>query len=140
MILSSYRPLALISLVLGIFLTACGGGGADTTPRAPISSLKVMGDSLADVGTFGFKFTVQGNDIYPERALALADDTGATYPSLVDVGGEIFATDVFAFARRGLPGFVFVDEQGKVVGSASGEIDSVDEVVDLVDEHLGITL
>ena len=80
------------------------------------------------------------NDIYPERALALAADTGATYPSLVDVGGEIFAEDVFAFARRGLPGFVFVDEQGLVVGSASGGVESVDQIVDLVDEHLGIAL
>ncbi|TDM06780.1 MAG: phospholipase [Ideonella sp. MAG2] len=61
------RHLALASLALAAFLTACGGGGADTAPRAPISSIKVMGDSLADVGTFGYKFTVQGNDIFPER-------------------------------------------------------------------------
>ena len=53
-------------------LVACGGGGgggSDVTPRASISSVKVMGDSLADVGTFGIKFTVQGSDslVYPER-------------------------------------------------------------------------
>lgn len=80
------------------------------------------------------------NDIYPERALALAQDTGATYPSLVDVGGEIFSEDVFSIARLGFPAFVFVDEQGKVVGSSSGGVDSVAEVVDLVDTHLGIAL
>jgi outer membrane lipase/esterase len=58
-----------LSLVAALLLTACGGGGSDTTPRANISSVKVMGDSLADVGTFGFKFTVQGTAslIYPER-------------------------------------------------------------------------
>jgi outer membrane lipase/esterase len=33
----------------------------------PVTSLRVMGDSLADVGTYGFKFTIQGNDIYAER-------------------------------------------------------------------------
>lgn len=61
------RTFALASLALAAALTACGGGGADTTPRANVTSLKVMGDSLADVGTFGIKFTIQGNDIYPER-------------------------------------------------------------------------
>src|SRR5690606_19640387 len=41
----------------------------DTTPRQQVSSVKVMGDSLADVGTFGLKFTVQGSNslTYPER-------------------------------------------------------------------------
>ena len=56
-------------------LSACGGGGSDTTPAAPITSVKVMGDSLADSGTYGFKFTVQGaaptgpgsTAIWPER-------------------------------------------------------------------------
>jgi thiol-disulfide isomerase/thioredoxin len=80
------------------------------------------------------------NDVQPEKALGLAEDTGATYPSLVDVGGEIFSEKVFAFARRGFPAFVFVDEQGAVVGSSNGGVDSVAEVKDLVAEHLGITL
>jgi len=35
-------------------LVACGGNNP-----APINKVYVMGDSLADVGTFGFKFTVQ---------------------------------------------------------------------------------
>ncbi len=59
-------------------LTACGGGGADTTPVAPVTSVKVFGDSLADSGTFGMKFTVQGTaptgagstPIWPERVAA----------------------------------------------------------------------
>ena len=50
-------------------LAACGGGGSDTAPRTTTTSVKVMGDSLADVGTFGIKFTVQGaaSKVYPER-------------------------------------------------------------------------
>ena len=48
--------------------------------------------------------------------------------------------DAFAIARRGLPAFVFVDETGKVVGQDSGGVESVDEVRELVDEHLGIEL
>lgn len=61
------RTLTLTGLMLAALLSACGGGGGDTTPRASISNLKVMGDSLADVGTFGLKFTIQGNDTYPDR-------------------------------------------------------------------------
>ena len=52
-----FKSLAL-SAVAALLLAACGGGGSDTTPRANITSVKVMGDSLADVGTFGgIKFT-----------------------------------------------------------------------------------
>ena len=58
------------SAALAALLAACGGGGADTTPRAAVTAVKVMGDSLADVGTFGVKFTVQGNDVFPERIAA----------------------------------------------------------------------
>ena len=58
-----------LSTVLLAVLAACGGG--DDTPtiaaKVPVTSLRVMGDSLADVGTFGIKFTIQGNDTYPER-------------------------------------------------------------------------
>jgi outer membrane lipase/esterase len=68
----------LTALVSAAVLAACGGGGGDAIPLPRITSVKVMGDSLADVGTFSFpnaagalvktKFTVQGTDsfIYPE--------------------------------------------------------------------------
>ena len=42
-----------------LVLAACGGGGGDAPPKAPISKVVVAGDSLADVGVFGLKFTVQ---------------------------------------------------------------------------------
>ncbi len=80
------------------------------------------------------------NDVHPDRALVLAEETKATYPSVADPGGELMTEDSFALARRGLPVFVFVDEDGTVVGQASGGVDSVDEVKDLVAEHFGITL
>ena len=50
---------SLVALPLAALLAACGGGGSDTTPAFHATSVKVMGDSLADSGTFGFKFTVQ---------------------------------------------------------------------------------
>ncbi|MDA8456468.1 SGNH/GDSL hydrolase family protein [Acidovorax sp. GBBC 3334] len=70
-------------LAAACLLAACGGGGSDTTPAARVTSVKVMGDSLADSGTFGFKFTVQGSAptgsgstaIWPERVAANYDQT-----------------------------------------------------------------
>ena len=59
-----------------LVLAGCGGGGADTAPRTSVSSVKVFGDSLADSGTFGYKFTIQSADpanpflIFPERVAA----------------------------------------------------------------------
>ena len=54
-----------VAAVAGL-LAACGGG--DNPPPVTTSSVKVVGDSLADSGTFsGLKFTVQGNAIWTER-------------------------------------------------------------------------
>lgn len=63
-------PLKVALAFAVAFLAACGGGGSDTTPRAKVTSVIVMGDSLADSGTFaGIKFTVNGEGllVYPER-------------------------------------------------------------------------
>jgi len=75
-ILANQFKLLAAALATAGLLAACGGGGgADTTPKAKVTSVKVMGDSLSDSGTFGFKFTVQGSAptgagstmIWPER-------------------------------------------------------------------------
>jgi len=59
----------VVALGAAALVAACGGGGSDTTTKVNITAVKVMGDSLADSGTFGFKATVQGTDslVYPER-------------------------------------------------------------------------
>jgi len=44
---------------LAAFTLAGCGGNDSLPPKANISKVYVMGDSLADVGTFGIKFTVQ---------------------------------------------------------------------------------
>ena len=67
---SRFGTAALGGLLLASLLAACGGGGADTATRTAISSVKVMGDSLADVGTFGLKFTIQGHLTYPDLVAA----------------------------------------------------------------------
>lgn len=78
---------SLSVLVAACLLAACGGGGSDTTPAAPVTSVKVAGDSLADSGTFGYKFTVQGSaatgagstPIWPERVAASYGQTLCAY-------------------------------------------------------------
>ena len=53
------KLLAAALATSGLLVACGGGGGADTTPKASVTSVKVVGDSLSDSGTFGFKFTVQ---------------------------------------------------------------------------------
>jgi outer membrane lipase/esterase len=82
------RRIALTTLA-ALALTACGGGGSDAGSPVPppannakvVNRVIVAGDSLADVGTFGLKFTVQkagdsaGFPIFPELIQA-------RYPSI----------------------------------------------------------
>ncbi|WP_428503519.1 SGNH/GDSL hydrolase family protein [Roseateles sp.] len=85
----------LVPLAVGLALTACGGSG-DSIPDAPapakITAVKVFGDSLADSGTFGFRFTVQGAEtqIYPER---IAASFGTTLCNFYAFTGTTFTTN-----------------------------------------------
>ncbi|MEG1281800.1 MAG: SGNH/GDSL hydrolase family protein [Comamonas sp.] len=58
-------------------LSACGGGSSDGDVNR-ITSVKVMGDSLADSGTFGYKFTVQSAQPTGQGSTALWTDQIAT--------------------------------------------------------------
>ena len=135
---------------------ACLGGGPDVdlaTLRGPLvinlwqaycapckkemPALQAFHEQHGDrVGVLG----IDVNDVHPDAALDLAEETGARYPSLADPGGELMGEEVFAVARRGLPAFVFVAEDGTVAGVKSGGVESVQEVVDLVETELGVTL
>lgn len=70
------RSGVVAALMAAFVLTACGGGGPS------VSAVKVVGDSLADSGTFGFKFTVQGNPIWTDL-VADAVDAPALCPRYV---------------------------------------------------------
>lgn len=50
----------LTTVALAAVLASCGGG-------SDVTAVKVAGDSLADAGTFGFKFTVQGASLTQTR-------------------------------------------------------------------------
>ena len=118
-------------LVINLWAANCG------PCREEMPALQAFHEQYADrVAVLGIDF----NDVHPGRALELAEDTGATYPSIADPGGELMVEDSFAVVRRGLPGFVFIDESGAVVGQSSGGVDSVAEIKDLVAEQLGVRL
>ena len=118
-------------MVINLWQANCG------PCRKEMPALQAFHEQYADqVAVVGIDF----NDVHPDGAMALAEDTGATYPSVADPGGDLMAEETFAIARRGLPVFLFVDETGRVVGEDSGGITSVAEVKALVAEHLGITL
>lgn len=67
----------LAAISCAVVLAGCGGGGsADTAPKTSVTAVKVFGDSIADSGTFGYKFTLQSSVpaspflIFPERVAA----------------------------------------------------------------------
>ena len=111
-----------------------GIGGRSRSEIASLDRFEFAGRTLTSLSADFI------NDVHPDGALALAEETGATYPSIADPGGELMVEVAFAVARRGLPAFVFVDEDGVVVAQDSGGVDSVAEIKAKVAEHLGIGL
>jgi outer membrane lipase/esterase len=75
------NPGLLAAACAAALLSACGGG-SDVAPKASIARVVVAGDSLADAGTFGFKFTVQNAASpaagFPVFAQLIAQDYGIT--------------------------------------------------------------
>lgn len=77
-------------------------------------------------------------DVQTVAAMSLVQETGVTYPLLADPQSELQGADPFP-GLMGLPLFAFVDEQGRATVVAGG-VESLDELVDLVDVHLGVEL
>jgi thiol-disulfide isomerase/thioredoxin len=78
-------------------------------------------------------------DTLPGGAIALMDETGATYPSVADIDGALSAKGPFPVIR-GLPYLAFVDAEGVVTHIKPGDVESSQELESLVEEHLGVTL
>lgn len=90
---------------------------------------------------YGDRVSVIGIDYQDPQtgpALELAQRSGVTYPLLADPQGDLQAQEPFPLKIL-MPSFLFVDKQGAATYTQGG-IDSVDEMVDLVEEHLGVTL
>jgi hypothetical protein len=75
-------------------------------------------------------------DPQTDEARALVRRTGVTYDLYSDLGGDLAGQGPFP-SMRGLPFTALVDEQGRVVHGEYVEFTSVDEVEQVVREHLG---
>lgn len=91
------RLLAGAFAAAAALLAGCGGGGEAAPPKAQISKVVVAGDSLADVGVFGLKFTVQdssnpaGFPVFPQL---VAQNFGITSQcNFFSFTGTTFATN-----------------------------------------------
>lgn len=96
------------------------------------------GDEVAVLG-------IDFNDTQPGRALALAQETGISYPQLADPDTHLALADPLP-NFPGLPAIIFVDEDGAVIDDNGDlrvvfeEIESVEELEALVEKHLGVGL
>jgi thiol-disulfide isomerase/thioredoxin len=93
---------------------------------------QMYGDQVAVLG-------IDFLDTQPGAALALAEETGATYPSLADPEGALLEQEGLRLAN-GNPQFLLIDTDGAVVHQQAGGLTSVDEVIAMVNDHLGTTL
>jgi outer membrane lipase/esterase len=89
-----------LAMLIAASLAACGGGNDPLPPKASISRVFVMGDSLADVGTFGgVKFTIQdpvnpGNSlIWPQIVASNFGLNGLAQCNFYTYTGSTFAAN-----------------------------------------------
>jgi cytochrome c biogenesis protein CcmG/thiol:disulfide interchange protein DsbE len=78
-------------------------------------------------------------DAQPAKAAELVAQTGVTYQLVTDPDGEVSGQGAFP-NLRGLPFWALVDADGMVTHLKAGEVDTVDEIVALAEQHLGVTL
>jgi thiol-disulfide isomerase/thioredoxin len=90
------------------------------------------GDRVAVLG-------VDYQDVQAEAAMELVQETGATYPMLADPQSELSGAAPFP-VLRGLPFLALVDADGRVAHQEFTIIESRQQLVELVDRHLGIRL
>ena len=78
-------------------------------------------------------------ETHPDEGRALVERLGVTYDLLDDPDGELNNLRPFP-PIRALPMTALVDEQGRLVYVEAREIETVDELAALVEEHLGVTV
>lgn len=77
---------------------------------------------------------VDFQDPQPGKAIALAEQLDLTYPQLADPAGATRA----ALGMVGLPATVFVAKSGEITHIELREVESLEELTALVEEHLDI--
>ena len=78
-------------------------------------------------------------DVQTDAAMDLVRQTGATYPLLADPQSELSGAAPFP-ALRGLPFLALVDADGRVAHQEFTIVESRQQLVDLVNRHLGTSL
>lgn len=96
--------------------------------RAELPYFAELHDSGVEVLGVNFE------DTQPGAALAMAADTGVTFPSAADVEGSLRAP----LRISALPTTVFVDRDGTVTAALAQRFTSYDELTAAAAEHLGV--
>lgn len=112
-------------LVLNVWAQSCG------PCREEMPLLQRLHASTDEVAVLGVDF----QDTQPGMALALAEVSGVTYPSVADVDGALKQPPM---SVGSLPWTYFVDAGGQIVAVERGAFGSYAELTVAVDEHLGI--
>lgn len=87
------------------------------------------------VGVLGIDY----QDVQTGAAMELVEETGVTYPLLADPQSSLSGADPLP-VLRGLPFLLLVDAEGRVTHQEFTEIKSVDQLAELVREHVGVSL
>lgn len=133
---------------------ACLGGGDDvdlSSLRGPLvinlwaswctqcrAEMPVLQEFHEQYGERVPMLGVDWQDVQTVAALELVRDAGVTYPLLADPDGDW--GDIDGMPVRGLPGIVLVDEDGRIAYRNLEVIESTDDLVTLVRDHLGVDL
>lgn len=128
------QPVAVDSLEGPLVLNFWASSCAPCRDEMPVLQAfsEQYGDQVAVVG-------VDYQDPLTENAQELVARSGVNYRLLSDVDGDLNGADPLPNIQ-GLPLTVFVDENGRASFLDYGEIKSVDELVDAVQQHLDIDL
>jgi len=114
-------------LVINLFAQWCG------PCRAELPYYQQLHEQGADeVRVLGIDYL----DTQPSGALELAEETGVSFPLLADPSGVLRSE----LRVRGLPGVVFVDEEGRVAAVEFTVIHDYAELTDLVQQHLDVRI
>ena len=113
-------------LVLNLWAQSCG------PCRDEMPLLQRLHEATDELTVLGVDF----QDLQPGMALALADATGTTYPSVADVDGELKAP----LRLTGLPTTLFVNANGRIVATERRAFSSYADVVAVVEDELGLRL
>ena len=116
-------------LVVNLWASWCGP--CRTEMPAIADFYERYGDQVPVIG-------IDYQDPQTGAALELAEDSGVTYPLLADTQGDLQAKAPFS-ARIAVPSFAFVAADG-TVSLELGRVESADELVDLVQQRLGVSL